>query len=440
MSAGSGTLTKKSRLTLFEQLRRLMLSLLCLAPLANVNAASVPVGFVDRHIYSGFSSPTAMTVLPDGRILVLQQGGEVRMVKNDTLLPGNFYRVQNVEVFVETGCLGITADPNFLSNGYVYFYCTVQPNAGQPSHNRILRVTASGDAAVAGSERVILDFPPILPDADDGSKIYTHLGGAMRFGSDGKLYVGVGGQENSRILPPSRSYSQKLDNPFGKLLRINPDPANLFPSDNPYFNTPGAYQGIYAFGLRNPYTMDVQRSTGRLYINDVGAGTWEEVLEAAPRANYAWPNYDGDSNEAGHTNAIYKYQHVVDDSGVRRCAITGGAFYDPLNVRFPGSYIGKYLFNDFCTGRIHMIDPANPTGETVFASGLAFPVGLSAAPDGSLYYLSRSTAISGYSTTPAQTCRALHSIRGTKRFFWATLPRFLLPLMERPASSGSETV
>lgn len=357
---------------------------------ANSHAAGVPEGFQDRPIYSGFVSPAALTVLPDNRVLVVQQDGTLRMVKNDTLVSAVFYRVPNVEPFVETGCLGITIDPDFLNNGYVYLYCTVRN--GTEYRNRVLRVTASGDAAVPGSERTILDLGPIPPDPVDGSRIYTHLGGAMRFGPDGKLYVAVGGHENNRVSPPENSFSQRLSSPFGKILRINPD--GSFPSDNPFYNTAGAYRGVYALGLRNPYGMDIQPDTGRFYINDVGAGSFEEILEGGARANYGWPYHDGNApaSQPQFTNGLYVYPHGTDSTGKYRCAVTGSAFYNPVTTQFPGSYVGKYLFTDYCTGSVYTLDPAAPTSDTEFVTGIFSPVSLAVAPDGSLYYLARHTS------------------------------------------------
>ncbi len=377
------------RLSVCRLHAKLICAFLFLVSGATVHAAGVPGGFQDRQLYSGFVSPSALTVLPDGRVLVVQQDGIIRIVKNDSLLSANFHRVPNVVPYVETGCLGVTSDPAFMSNGYVYLYCTVR--TGDEYRNRVLRVTASGDVAAAGSERIILDLGPILPDPIDGTRIYTHLGGAMRFGADGKLYVAVGGHENSRVAPPQNSYSQRLDNPFGKILRINPD--GSFPTDNPYYATPGAYRGIYSLGLRNPHTMDVQASTGRLLINDVGAGSVEEILDSRPRANYGWPVHEGDApaSQPQFTNALYTYAHAVDRFGKRRCAVTGSTFYNAVDTQFPGSYADKYFFSDYCTGSIYTLDPNNPTGDEEFATGILGPVGLAVGPDGSMYYLSRNT-------------------------------------------------
>lgn len=341
------------------------------------DSATVPSGFADRVVATGFASPTSMSILPDGRVLVVEQNGVVHMIKDDALLDTSFYAVQNVDTFAERGCLGITPDPGFITNHYVYLYCTVK--TGSSSRNRVLRVTADGDVAARGSEQTILELPAVP------AGVQWHMGGPLQFGADGKLYVGVGGHEDARHDPPEASFSQDLAVPFGKILRINAD--GSFPSDNPFFNTPGAYRGNFVRGLRNPYALAVQAGTGLIYINDVGAGSFEEINQATPGANYAWPFHEGRTDDTRFTNAVLEYGR---DSG---CAITGGTFYNPVGTQFPASYVGKYLFADFCSGWIRILDPADPRKELQeFAAGIGSPVAIATAPDGSLYYLGRSLA------------------------------------------------
>ncbi len=335
-------------------------------------AASVPEGFVDKQVAGGFTSPSTLTVLSDGRVLVMQQNGVIRIIKNDTALPANFYAVPNVDSFAERGCLGITSDPDFAVNHFVYLYCTVK--SGNRSFNRVLRVTEANDVAVPGSEQVIFT----LPDVPSG--VQWHMGGGLRFGIDGKLYIGVGGHEDTRV-DPAVSNSQKLSNPFGKILRINVD--GSIPGDNPYVNTPGAFPANFNLGLRNPYAIDTQAGSGLMYINDVGAGSWEEINKSEPGANYAWPAMEGKTDDSRFTNPVFVYGHGTD------CAITGGAFYNPPATQFPASYVGKYFFADFCSGTIRFIDPANPAAASSFAGAIENPVSIAVAPEGSLYYLAR---------------------------------------------------
>lgn len=353
---------------------RLLFAAACLVLLliGQARAAGVPEGFADKQVANGLNSPTAMTVLPDGRVLAVQQNGVVRIIKGDALLPDNFYAVQNVDSYAERGCLGITSDPNFAANHFLYIYCTLKN--GTRSFNRILRVTEANDRAVAGSEHVVLT----LPDVPSG--VRWHMGGALHFGVDGKLYVAVGGHEETWV-PPATSHSQNLANPFGKILRINAD--GSIPDDNPYVDTPGAYRANFNLGLRNPFAFDIQPGTDLMYINDVGAAEWEEINKGMPDTNYGWPGAEGKSNNSRYTNPVYAYSHRDG------CAITGGAFYNPPTQQFPASYAGKYFFADFCAGTIRFIDPAATATANGFATDIDHPVNLAVSPDGSLYYLAR---------------------------------------------------
>lgn len=353
---------------------------LALSAIGPAGAASVPEGFVDTQVARGLNSPTAVTVLPDSRVLVVQQDGIIKIIKNDTLLPADFYVVPNVDSYAERGCLGIVHDPDFAANHFVYLYCSIKD--GERSFNRILRVTEANDRAIAGSEHAILNLPDIPPGTQ------WHMGGALHFGVDGKLYAAVGGHEDA-WQPPATSNSQNLGNPFGKILRINAD--GSIPGDNPYVATPGAYPANFNLGLRNPFAFDIQPGTGLMYINDVGAGSWEEINQGLPGANYGWPEAEGNSSNSRYTNPVYTYSHRDG------CAITGGVFYNPPTRQFPASYAGKYFFADFCAGTIRFIDPANPATAGAFATDIGNPVNLAVSPDGSLYYLARnqSAGISG---------------------------------------------
>ena len=339
--------------------------------------APLPNGFTETQITgNGLSNPTAIAVHPDGRVFVCQQTGELRVIKNGVVLPTPFTTL-TVNSAGERGLLGVAFDPNYATNRFVYVYYT----ATTPTiHNRVSRFTADAsneDVAVAGSEVAILDLEPL------GAT--NHNGGAIHFGPDGKLYIAVG--ENA-----VRSNSQSLANRLGKILRINPD--GTIPADNPtsFPNIAGSPAGdnraIWAVGLRNPFTFSFQPGTGRMHINDVGEGTWEEVNVGTAGANFGWPNCEGSCATAGMTNPIYQYSSAAGAP----CAITGGAFYNPTTLTFPAQFIGKYFFSDFCAGWIKILDPLNPpsTGTAVdFATGISLPVDIQVANDGSLYYLAR---------------------------------------------------
>jgi glucose/arabinose dehydrogenase len=326
-------------------------------------AATVPTGFTDTPLASGLSSPTAMQFAPDGRLFVCEQGGKLRVIKNDVLLPTPFITL-TVSALGERGLLGVAFDPNFAANHFVYVYYT----ATTPTiHNRISRLTANGDVAVAGSELAILDLPTL------GAT--NHNGGALAFGPDGKLYVAVG--ENA-----VSSNAQSMSTPLGKMLRINSN--GSFPTDNPFFNTTtGINRAIWALGLRNPFTFAFNPGGAEMFINDVGERTWEEIDDGIAGANYGWPTTEGATTNPNFTSPRHTYNHTDG------CAISGGAFYSPLTQQFPTQYFRDYFFADYCGGWIRKLDPAAGNSVVGFASGIASPVDLKVSEDGSLYYLAR---------------------------------------------------
>jgi glucose/arabinose dehydrogenase len=306
-----------------------------------------------------------MAFAPDGRLFVCEQGGRLRVIKNGVLLSTPFLTV-STDSSGERGLLGIAFDPDFANNQFIYVYYTATTPA---VHNRVSRFTANGDVAVPGSETILLDLNNL-------TAANNHNGGAMHFGLDGKLYIAVGENANS-------SNSQTLTNLLGKILRINAN--GTIPTDNPFFNTAtGVNRAIWALGLRNPFTFSVQPGTGRIFINDVGESSWEEINEGVAGANYGWPTTEGATTDPRFRSPLFAYGHG--SSGTTGCAITGGVFYNPPSGQFPAEYVGDYFFADFCSGWIRRYDPA--TGAvTGFATGIDSPVDLQVDVNGHLYYL-----------------------------------------------------
>ena len=348
--------------------------------------AAVPTGFTETQLVTGLSAPTAMAFAPDGRIFVCQQGGALRVIKNGTLLSTPFLTV-TVNASGERGLLGVAFDPNFATNQFIYIYYTATTPA---IHNRVSRFTANGDVAVANSELILLELNNL-------SSATNHNGGALHFGIDGKLYIAVGENANT-------ANSQTLSNLLGKMLRINKD--GTIPTDNPFYNTAsGQNRAIWTLGLRNPFTFSVQPGPGRILINDVGAGSWEEINDSPippptsfpnPR-NYGWPHAEGSSMCTTYLCPIFAYPHS--GGTFNGCAITGGTFYNPSVQQFPPEYQGDYFFADFCQNWIKKLELSN-NSVTHFGTAVASnPVDLDVGPDGSLYYLTRGGSGSIYKVT-----------------------------------------
>jgi glucose/arabinose dehydrogenase len=350
--------------------------------------AIVPVGFTDAVHVSGLTGPVAMEFAPDGRLFVCQKNGELRIVDAaGTLLAAPFVTL-SVDTANERGLLGVAFDPQFAANGYLYCYYTVP---GTPPHNRVSRFTANGNAVVPGSEVPILDLENLTTG--------FHNGGALHFGPDGKLYVAVG--ENGL-----QNNAQSIANRLGKILRINSD--GTIPNDNPTSfpgipgTTSGAMRAIWCAGLRNPFSFAFQPVTGRMFINDVGNATWEEVNDGLAGSNYGWPTTEGDFSSSTWPNFrrplhVYMHDGTGLDPALGEC-IVGSAFY-PSTGPFPSAYRGMYYYADLTNGWIRMMDPAT-NATSLFASSIGQPLALAAGPDGALYYLMYSTGRIGRISYP----------------------------------------
>jgi glucose/arabinose dehydrogenase len=334
-------------------------------------AVTLPPNFARSQVVGGLAKPTAMEFAPDGRLFVAEQRGTLRVVKADGTLATFLNISGRVDSAGERGMLGVTFDPAFSNNHYVYVYYTQKATGTTPAHNRVIRLTANGNRAVAGSEKLILRLNNL-------SSATNHNGGAIHFGKGGKLYVGVGENDNG-------ANSQSLRNLKGKMLLINKD--GTIPRDNPFYeHTTGRNRAIWALGLRNPFSFAIEPPTGKMFINDVGEQRWEEINRGAAGVNYGWPRYEGPESDPRYRPPLFAYRHG--STNTTGCAIAGGAFYNPTNRQFPKSYVGDYFFADLCSGWIRRLDAA--TGAVSgFATGLSGPVDLKVSKDGSLYYLSR---------------------------------------------------
>lgn len=359
----------------------------------------VPNGFIESLVAQGLKTPTNMAIAPDGRIFVLEQAtvtlsgggqegrGYVRVVKNGALLSTPFVTINKIDLRGEHGLLGIAFDPNFETNGFVYVFYTVGTS---PYHNEVWRYTASppsSDVAQSGSGKKVIQFPTINNT--------VHAGGSMHFNpADGKLYISIGDDLHGADV------AQNVNDFRGRFMRytINADGTYAAPSDNPWYAQADdeISKGTWALGFRNPYQFAIQPGTGRVYANDVGQETYEEVDQLVKGKHYGWKFCEGPCNppNAAYTSPIHFYGHGwnATDKG---CAMTGGTFYNPTTATFPSAYVGKYFFNDYCNNWIRYIDPASPSQSFLFASTIYNnTVAMAVADNGSLYYLARGNSAS----------------------------------------------
>lgn len=377
-------------------LRRLaVLTLVWLACASAAAAHGVLHGFVDEAVTSGLSLPVAFTTLPDGRVLIAEKAGVVRIVSGGHLLPDAFIDLRaHVNDYWDRGLLGLAADPAFAQNGFVYLFYVHEDDPftySGPKTSRLVRVTAMGDEADPATEVVLIGGIP----ADSPS----HNGGALRFGPDGALWITTGDASSFNAVDTRALRTQQLDSLAGKLLRVGTDGRGL--AGNPFWNgdADAVRSKVYAYGFRNPFRLTFRPGTGRPYIADVGANDWEEVNAVVRGGNHGWPCVEGPLPQAGYQalaecQALYAqgagavalplvtYPHVPGTASV-----TGGVFY--TGTAFPDLYRGAYFFGDFSRGSLHYvsIDGADAAAGPIrgFGTGIDGVVDVQADASGLLY-------------------------------------------------------
>jgi glucose/arabinose dehydrogenase/PKD repeat protein len=375
-------------------------------------AATLPPGFTEEVAASGFTSPAAFAFLPDGRVLVAEHAGIVKVVKNGAVLSTPFLDIRTrVTGNDSRGLVGMAVDPEFATNGYVYLlyayeYDPTRPTGPQTA--RLVRFTASGDTASESSEVVLVgktvgvscnDFPAGT-DCIPADK--NHMGGSIKFATDGTIFFSTGDGADWSTVNDNALRAQDLDSLAGKLLHVDRNGAGL--PANPFWNGDASANRskVWAYGLRNPFRMTLRPGSDVPYIADVGWEKWEEVDVGVAGSNFGWPCYEGTGRTSYEPKAICQALYGGGPSAVRAplhayahsgsgASITGGTFYS--GTSFPAQYRGAYFYGDYARNWIRFLrvdanDVLVAGSDTGFATGTDSPVQIEMGPDGSLYYLS----------------------------------------------------
>lgn len=307
---------------------------------------------------TGFTQPVEITHAGDSRLFVAEQTGRIKILNNNGSV--NATPFLNISTIIssggERGLLGLAFHPNYTSNGYFFV------NYTNTSGNTVIArysVSANPDIANTTGQILLTITQPFS----------NHNGGSIKFGPDGFLYIGMG-DGGSAGDPGDRA--QNINENLGKMLRIDVNstiaPFYINPPSNPYVGIAGNDE-IWAIGLRNPWKFSFDKSTGDLWIADVGQGVYEEVNKVAPtlaNVNYGWHCYEANAvyNNTGNCATITgtTFPLVAVNHNTGACSITGGYVY--RGTTYP-NLIGKYLFSDYCLGKIGI---TTSTGTTTFSA------------------------------------------------------------------------
>ena len=345
--------------------KRALAVLLALSQLEAARAATLPADFIETTLAEGLRYPMRVSIAPDGRVFIITQPGQIRLVKDDALLASPVLSIPNVLFMGEGGGMDVMVDAQRL---YVYY-----TSAGIPFvrgiHNQISYWPLRGDYYVSPYEERVLfelnDFTDYLGP--------VHNGGAMALGADGLLYFTVGDNEKPM-------YATRANELLGKVGRITKEGA-LVPNTNPSFAANTANnRAAWATGFRNPFSITLDTDSGALIVADVGDELMEEidVLSAesvsAPlpagtygQDHFGWPYFEGTTNATAAGPPLvdpnfrpvwpaYAYPHMdeapppTDGSPAPDpdCCIIGGGYLPAGSGAFPPQFRGRYFFSDWC--------------------------------------------------------------------------------------------
>ncbi len=332
-----------------------------------------------------FGSAIFMAGVPgDTRLVVVQQTGQIRAFTPSSGVTTSQLIMDASSLLVsggEQGLLGLAFDPGFVTNRWIYVHYTRRSDG----HSIIARFTWDG-----GTNSVNLNTQKIILDVADPAG--NHNGGMLAFGPeqpDPYLYIafGDGGGADDQF-----DNAQNMGSLLGKILRIDVHPANAsaayeVPPDNPFVSTSGVLPEIWAYGLRNPFRFSFDRTTGQLWLGDVGQNATEEIDIVTKGGNYGWPRFEGTTlyqsatplgGPSPHTPPIFEYDHPIGFS------VIGGYVYRGTQI---ASLIGKYLYSDFYSGLVWSLSgPSNPSN-TELAS-VPSPSSFGEDDDGEVYVVS----------------------------------------------------
>jgi glucose/arabinose dehydrogenase len=313
-----------------------------------------------QTVASGFSEPLFVTHAGDqsGRLFVVQRGGQIRiLLPSGTIVSPAYLNLSSLITTSgsEQGVLGMAFHPDYVNNGL--FYVTYNNTGGAIVLARYRVSTTNPDQADTSTASILLTIP----------KPYSnHNGGMIAFGDDGMLYMSTGdGGGGGDPLGSGQSRTTLL----GKILRLDVDSASPYavPTDNPFYNdsNPAVREEIWDYGFRNPWRFSFDRSTGDLWIGDVGQGNREEIdFEASASAggrNYGWNVMEGTwcYSPSSGCDTTGKVLPVIDynthDTG--NCAVTGGYIY--RGTRYPSLW-GVYFYADYCSGKLWALAQQTP--------------------------------------------------------------------------------
>ncbi|WP_439489801.1 PQQ-dependent sugar dehydrogenase [Algoriphagus sp.] len=303
-----------------------------------IGSVTTETPFEATVISSDLTAPWGITNLPDGRLLITQKAGQMRIATTSGELSGAITGLPPVNPAGQGGLLGLCVDADFGNNRMVYWVFSEQTSGGN--------LTAVAKGRLADNESTI-ENPTVIYRANPADNSNAHYGGRILFDETGNLVVSTG----ERAWPATRALAQSVSTGLGKIVRITTDgqPA----PGNPTFEESGALPELYSYGHRNPQGLAFHPITGDLWLSEFGPRGGDEVNLITPGANYGWPvitygiDYsgeimgDGIQQQEGMEQPVYYWDPVISPSGIT--FYSGNRIPEWENNLFIGALSGTHI-------------------------------------------------------------------------------------------------
>jgi glucose/arabinose dehydrogenase len=351
--------------------------ILFLLLMAMLTAACGPAAAQDYRIETvaeGLEHPWSIAFLPDGRMLVTERAGRLRIIADGELLAAPVRGVPEAHVRSQAGLFEVLLDPDYADNGWIYL--SLAHGSARANSTRVVRGRLVGD---------LLQDLEVLFTAQPLRDTSVHYGARMAFLADGTLAIGLGDGFNFR------EDAQRLDSHTGTIVRINRD--GSIPGDNPFVGRDDVLPEIYSYGHRNVQGLVFDADSGRLWAHEHGPRGGDEVNLVLPGRNYGWPVATFGVDYSGARITPYTTRPGMEDPRVDwtpSIAPSGMARYD--GEQFP-AWRGD-LFVTALVGREVrrvMLDGDRVTGQQSLFGEIGERLrDIKAGPDGAFYVLTDS--------------------------------------------------
>jgi aldose sugar dehydrogenase len=342
--------------------------------------------YVVETLATGLAHPWSLAFLPDGRLLVTERAGRLRVIEKGALNPQPVAGLPPVYVAGQGGLFDVLPAPDFARSGIIYL--SFAHGDARANNTRLIRARLQDHT---------LTQVQVLFTAQPLRNTPVHYGGRMAWLGDGTLALTLGDGYNFR------EDAQRLDSHTGALVRLNAD--GSIPADNPFIKTPGALHEIYSYGHRNAQGIVFDAASGRLYAHEHGPKGGDELNLIQPGRNYGWPVITHGVDYSGAVISPYTEREGMEQAlKVWVPSIAPGGMTLYTGKLFP-AWQGDLFISALAARAVHRLklDNGRPVAEEVLFKELDERIrDVRSGPDGALYLLTDSTDGKVLRVTPSR--------------------------------------